>query len=44
MSGFIVNFLGAVVVLVHLIWTAPLAITVSAVGCIVAVDVLIKVS
>ena len=38
MTGFIVYVLGAVVVLIHWIWTDPLAIIVSAVGCIVAVE------
>jgi hypothetical protein len=38
MTGFIVYVLGAVVVLVHWIWTDLLAIIVSAVGCIVAVE------
>jgi hypothetical protein len=38
MTGFIVYVFGAVVVLIHWIWTDPLAIIVSAVGCIVAVE------
>jgi hypothetical protein len=37
-TGFMVYVLGAVVVLVHCIWTDPLAIIVSAVGCIAAVE------
>jgi hypothetical protein len=38
MTGFIVYVLGAVVILTHWMWTDPLAIIVSAVGCIVAVE------
>ena len=38
MTGFMVYVLGAVVVLVHCIWTDPLAIIVSAIGCIAAVE------
>jgi hypothetical protein len=38
MTGFMVYVLGAVVVLVHFFWTDPLAIIVSAVGCIAAVE------
>jgi len=38
MTGFVAYVIGAVVVLVHWIWTDPLAIIVSAVGCIVAVE------
>ena len=38
MTGFMVYVLGAVVVLIHCIWTDPLAIIVSAIGCIAAVE------
>ena len=38
MTGFMVYVLGAVVVLIHRIWTDPLAIIVSAIGCIAAVE------
>ena len=38
MTGFMVYMLGAVVVLIHCIWTDPLAIIVSAIGCIAAVE------
>ena len=38
MTGFVAYVIGAVVVLVHWIWTDLLAIIVSAVGCIVAVE------
>jgi lipid-A-disaccharide synthase-like uncharacterized protein len=41
MTGFMVYVLGAVVVLVHWIWTDPLAIIVSAIGCIAAVEGLV---
>jgi len=37
-TGFIVYVLGAVVMLVHCFWTDPLAIIVSATGCIAAVE------
>ncbi len=38
MMGFVVYVLGAVVVLVHFIWTDPLAIIVSAIGCVAATE------
>jgi len=38
MTGFMVYVLGSVVVLVHCIWTDPLAIIVSAIGWIAAVE------
>ena len=38
MTGFVAYFLGAVVVFIHWIWTDPLAILVSAVGCMVAIE------
>jgi hypothetical protein len=37
-TGFLVYALGAVVILVHCIWTDPLAIIVSAIGWIAAVE------
>ena len=37
-TGFMVYVLGAVVILVHCIWTSPLAIIVSATGCIAAAE------
>jgi hypothetical protein len=37
-TGFIVYVLGAVVILVHCFWTDPLAIIVSAIGCLAAVE------
>ena len=37
-TGFMVYVLGAVVILVHCIWTDPLAIIVSAIGWIAAVE------
>jgi hypothetical protein len=38
MTGFMVYLLGAVIVLIHCIWTDPLTIIVSAIGCIAAVE------
>ena len=40
-TGFMVYLLGAVVILVHCFWTDPLAIIVSAIGCIAAVEGLV---
>ena len=41
MTGFMVYVLGAVVMLVHCIWTDPLAIIVSAIGLVAAVEGLV---
>ena len=44
MTGFMVYVLGGVVVLIHCIWTDPLAIIVSAIGCIASVEGLLIVT